>query len=343
MVVLTDSLLPISTSRFNVTEIVPLIGFDEEEPVRALSGRADISLLPTELMGGAISIGNFDGVHLGHSALLGQLRDMADKLGGPAIAVTFDPHPVELLRPEFAPTPLTNMQMRADRMQPLGIDALVVCQTSQSLLKRSAKDFFDAVISRRLGAKGIVEGPNFYFGRDRGGDIQLLEKLATASGMQFQIAEPREIEGLMISSSEIRSSLTKGDVQRASLMIGCPHQIVGTVTTGAQRGRTIGFPTANLSEVKQVIPALGVYAGWSEISGTPLPAAIHIGPNPTFESNETVKVEVHLLDYAGDLYGKEISVGFTHRIRDIKKFESIEELTRQLQQDVEQVRTVLSQ
>ncbi len=296
----------------------------------------------SSIQGGVITIGNFDGVHRGHAALLGQVRKLADQLGGPAIAMVLDPHPATILSPELAPKRLTDIQTRAELMDQLGIDALVVCKTSRQFLNLTAKQFFSSLVQQRFQAQAMVEGPNFFFGRDRGGNIEVLTDLCGQAGVQLQIVEPMHVGPQMISSTRIRTLLVRGAVGEAAALLGHPHMVSGTVTSGDQRGREIGFPTANLSGIELVLPGPGVYAGCLYTSEGKHVAAIHVGPNPTFESNGDSKVEVHALDYDGDLYGQSVQVEFLHHVRDVVKFESPEALVVQVNQDIAEIRKLLS-
>lgn len=296
----------------------------------------------SSIQGGVITIGNFDGVHRGHAALLAQVRNLADQLGGPAIAIVLDPHPVTILRPELAPKRLTEIATRAELMDQLGIDALVVCKTSRQFLNLTAKQFFSSLVQQRLQAKAMIEGPNFFFGRDRGGNIEVLTDLCGQASIQLQIVEPMHIGPQMISSTRIRTLLVQGDVGEAAALLGHPHKVSGTVTIGDQRGREIGFPTANLSGIELVLPGPGVYAGFLNTSEGKHAAAIHVGPNPTFESSGDSKVEVHALDYDGDLYGQSVQIDFLHHVRDVVKFESPEALVVQVHQDIAEIRRLLS-
>ncbi|MGI9466456.1 MAG: bifunctional riboflavin kinase/FAD synthetase [Rubripirellula sp.] len=296
----------------------------------------------SSIQGGVITIGNFDGVHRGHAALLGRVRKLADQLGGPAVAMVLDPHPATILRPELAPRRLTEIETRAELMDPLGIDALVVCQTSRQFLNLTAKQFFSSLVQQRLQAQAMIEGPNFFFGRDRGGNIAVLTELCGQASIQLQIVEPMHAGPQMISSTRIRRLLAEGAVGEAADLLGHPHTLSGTVTRGDQRGREIGFPTANLSGIELVLPRHGVYAGYLGTTEGRHAAAIHVGPNPTFESNGDSKVEVHALDYNGDLYDQRVQVDFLHHVRDVVKFESPEALVAQVHQDIAQIRRLLS-
>ena len=297
----------------------------------------DVVASDRKIQGGAVSVGNFDGVHRGHQTLLRRLKTLADEVDGPAVAVTFDPHPAALLRPSSAPVPLTTMDRRARRMNDVGVDALVVLETDETLLRMSADEFYRRLFRQSLSAAAVIEGPNFYYGRDRAGDVRTLSDACHRDGVRFEVAAATDDNDGMISSSRIRASLVDGDVAAAAAMMGTPHRITGTVVGGDRRGRTIGFPTANLADVAVVVPAAGVYAGVATFDDRRHPAAVHIGPNPTFTGSDRNKIEVHLLDYSGDLYGRQLTVDFVERIRGVRKFDSAEALIAQLRQDVRRV------
>ncbi|MDV6031790.1 MAG: bifunctional riboflavin kinase/FAD synthetase [Phycisphaera sp. RhM] len=304
----------------------------------------DITLpaVDAALQGGVVSIGNFDGVHLGHASLLGQTRQLADRLGGPAIACLFDPHPIAILRPELAPKRLTSVEERARRMTRLGIDYLVVCQTSPDLLNLSPERFFDALVGDHLKCRGVVEGENFCFGKDRRGDVEVLRTLCRDRGIEFRVAEMESADGAMISSTRIRDLLAEGNVREAAAMMDTPHLICGVVAQGDRRGRTLGFPTANLEQIDVVIPAGGVYAGFASVGTTRHPAAIHVGESPTFQSGDSTKVEVHLIGFSGDLYEQTVSVELIDRVRGVVRFESVEAITDQLRKDIQSAQQLLA-
>ncbi len=291
--------------------------------------------------GGVITIGNFDGVHLGHAALLKEVRQTADRVGGPAVAIVLDPHPAAILRPELAPTRLTWIERRAELMAVHGIDALVVCPTTREFLKMTAESFFQSLVVEQLQSRAMVEGPNFYFGRNRGGDIAMLGRLCGAGGIELRIIDPSEVQGEMVSSTRVRQLLEKGQVEQAAGLLGVPYRIRGVVVGGVQRGREIGFPTANLEGIDVLIPGPGVYGGNVTVGGQQHVAAIHIGPNPTFDCDGSLKVEIHLLDYDGDLYGQTLLVDVVIRVRDIARFDSAQSLVGQLNKDLDFIRTRL--
>lgn len=297
---------------------------------------------PPEVAGGAVTIGNFDGVHLGHQALIATARKHADSLGGPAVAITFDPPPHQVLHPDTRQLrpPLTTLPDRAELLQKAGADHVVILQTSPSLLALSPEAFFEDVVARQLAAKAVIEGYDFRFGRARIGTNQTLRTLCAAAGLGF-VEVPQVLhKGEPVSSSRLRAAIVSGDVARATELLGRTYRITGTVVTGAKRGRTIGFPTANLGDVATVLPGNGVYAVRAGVDGTMWPAAANVGPNPTF-GEDARKVEVHLIGFSGDIYGKRMAVGFVGRLRDTYPFAGVNELIEQLKQDVEHARRVL--
>ena len=287
-----------------------------------------------------MSIGNFDGVHLGHARIIARLREMAKFVGGCSVVFTFDPHPVRLLRPDKAPPPLTWTDRKAELLAELGIDAVIAYPTDDELLSLSAEQFFSQIVRESLSAKAMVEGPNFFFGKDRSGNIGQLGQLCAAAEMSFVVVEPLVAGSEYVSSSRIRSLIASGEVEEASLLLTQPYRIRGMVIHGAARGSKIGFPTANIDAIDTLLPAHGVYAGRAYVGDERWPAAINIGPAPTFGEN-AVKVEAHLVGFHGSLYGQPIEVDFLSRLRGVQTFESIESLKAQLALDVKAARQVV--
>ncbi|MEM7784968.1 MAG: bifunctional riboflavin kinase/FAD synthetase [Planctomycetota bacterium] len=293
--------------------------------------------LPSHLKGGALTIGNFDGVHRGHRVIVDRLNAFASQLNGVSIVFTFDPHPVRLLRPDQTPPPLTWTNRKADLLAKLGVDVVVAYPTDRQLLSLTYQEFFETIVLDKLGAKAMVEGPNFYFGKQREGDIHRLEELCAANEMELEIVDPMLEADSYISSSRIRNLIRDGDVETAANFLTEPYRIRGMVTHGAARGTGIGFPTANLDAIDTLIPKLGVYAGRTYLDGRSHWSAIHIGPNPTF-GEDLPKVESHLLDFEGSIYGQPIEIDFISRLRDIQQFDSVEKLVHQLNDDIESTR-----
>src|SRR5216683_2942559 len=255
---------------------------------------------PADCRGGAIAIGNFDGVHKGHGALFAELIQRARALNVPSVAITFDPHPLQLLRPEQFQPVLTTVADRADLMQSQGVDHVLILQTTPELLQLSAEEFFEQIIRSRLAARAMVEGVNFGFGRQRQGNIDTLRLLCNRSGLELVVVPPfMTVEGTMVSSSRVRAALVGGDVTAAAELLGRPFRLRGIVGHGQKRGRTIGFPTANLEHIETLIPRDGVYAVRACHRDTCWAGAANIGPNPTF-AETAHKIEVHLIGFQGD-------------------------------------------
>lgn len=288
---------------------------------------------PASLRGGAVAIGNFDGVHRGHARIVQRLRGRAKEVGGPAIVFTFDPHPVRLLRPEHAPPPLTWTDRKAELLSQLGVDAMIAYPTDEALLALSPEDFFSRIVRNSLAANAMVEGPNFYFGRNRAGTIEVLRELCQKTDVSLDIVEPLTVTGDFVSSSRVRKLIQAGDVASAAELLTQPYRIRGMITHGAGRGGKIGFPTANLDAIDTLLPGLGVYAGRAILPDKTWPAAINLGPNPTF-GEQAVKVEVHLIGFTGSLYGQPLEVDFLSRLRDIRRFDTVDELKQQLAKDI---------
>lgn len=293
-----------------------------------------------DLRAGAVSIGNFDGVHLGHARIIERLVAQARAVGGPAVVFTFDPHPVRLLRPEQAPPPLTWTDRKVELLAKLGVDCVVAYPTDRELLGLPATSFFTQIVCEQLQAQALVEGPNFFFGRDRQGNVDTLGQLCRAAGITLEVVEPLVIDGQLVSSSRIREAITAGRIDEARECLTQPYRIRGMVTHGAARGAKLGFPTANLAAIDTLVPGAGVYAGRAMARGATRPAAIHIGPIPTF-GDPLPKVEVHLLNFSGTLYGEPLEVDLLTRLRHVQAFANVEELKTQLRQDVAMVRKLL--
>ena len=302
-----------------------------------LSGFTD----PAAYRGGALSLGNFDGVHRGHQEMLRRLIAKARRLGGPAVVLTFEPHPLALLAPERLPPQLTTLPEKARLLAELGLDCLIAYPTDRELLQLTAEEFFQRIVREEIHARGMVEGPNFCFGRGRGGTIETLRTMCDAAHLDLTICEMIAFEGQDVSSTSVRTALRNGRIQDANFALGRAFRMSGHVAPGARRGRLLGFPTANLDRIETLIPRNAVYAGRVNVAGTDYPAAINIGPNPTF-GEHAQKVEVHLVGFSGDLYGQTIHVDLLDHLRDITKFESVDQLREQLGRDIERTRGIAS-
>jgi riboflavin kinase/FMN adenylyltransferase len=285
--------------------------------------------------GGALTMGNFDGVHAGHARIIERLRHWATKVSGPSVVFTFDPHPVRLLRPHLAPPPLTWTQRKAELLGQLGIDVMIAWPTDKALLQLTYKQFFSDIIQSKIAASAIVEGPNFQFGHNREGNIERLGELCQAANIRFEVVQPAIHGETLISSTRIRQAIAAGDVQFARSVLTQPYRIRGMVVHGAGRGATLGFATANLDAIDTLIPGMGIYAGLARVRGITKIAAIHIGPSPTFGANRP-QVEIHLLDFGDSVYGEIMEVDFLQRLRGVEKFPTVDLLLEQMEVDVQQ-------
>ena len=296
--------------------------------------------LPERFRGGVVSIGNFDGVHWGHASIVGRLLNMAGRQNVRTVILTFDPHPVRLLRPLQAPAPLSWTERKAFLLHELGVDAVVAYPTDPALLALTASEFFDRIILGQLRARGLVEGQNFFFGHDRGGNIKVLGQFCQRSGIPLEVVEPVQIAGQVVSSSRVRTLISAGQVAKASQLLTRPYRIRGKVVHGQGRGNKLGYPTANIGQIDTLLPGEGIYAGLAWIDGRSYATAMSLGSNPTFDESEQ-KVEAFLLDYHGDLYGWPIEIDFLARLRNIKRFDSASQLTDQMALDVAETQRIV--
>jgi riboflavin kinase / FMN adenylyltransferase len=292
---------------------------------------------PPEVRGGVVAVGNFDGVHRGHASLIAAARETGRS---PVVAATFDPHPLVLLAPEKYQPPLTTVAERARLLHAVGADHVAILQTTPELLALSPQAFFGAILRESLAARGVVEGFNFRFGKDRAGSNDTLRTLCAAAGVEFREVPAFTRDGRPVSSSRVRDALLSGDVAAAAELFARPYRVSGIVGTGARRGRALGFPTANLEGIETIVPAEGVYAvSVTADAGRVFAGAAHIGPNATF-GEDARTVEVHLLDFAGDLYGQELAVDFLARLRGTQKFAGVDALVEQMRRDVAEARRI---
>lgn len=303
---------------------------------------AGVESIQAEFRGAVLSIGNFDGVHLGHQRILRTARAEATVSGTRVVAMTFEPHPLVLLRPDRAPARLTPWPEKLKLLEAAGVDAVIKLDTNRALLDMEAESFVQNLIVSRVRPSRIVEGPDFGFGRGRRGDVELLRALATDGGFTVHVVDPHRLvlpdgRHVVVSSSVIRQFLAAGDVGDAACCLGRPYALVGTVIAGEGVGRSMGFPTINLCVDDQLIPAEGVYAGMAEIASLRSAAAISIGRRPTFDGH-ALAVEAFVLDHGGDWYGQAARLDLHAMLRQQRRFAGVEELAEQIRRDVEGVR-----
>ena len=289
-----------------------------------------------------LTVGTFDGVHLGHQAILDYLKQRAARVDGCSVVVSFDPHPREVVTGEHVPL-LTTLDERADLLEAHGIDRFVVLPFTRDLSNLEPGAYVEDVLIGTIGLKEVVIGYDHRFGRNRAGDRATLERLGAEHGFSVDVIPEQIVHEVTVSSSEIRRQLEAGDVARAAELLGRTYALSGTVVRGDQRGRTIGYPTANLRVVgeRKLIPRLGVYAVWVEHDGGRHGGMMNVGRRPTFETDGAVSVEVHLFDFDGDLYGDRLRVHFVQRLRDEQKFDGIDAIVAQLGEDEQAARSAL--
>jgi riboflavin kinase/FMN adenylyltransferase len=300
--------------------------------------------VPSDLGRTVVTIGNFDGVHRGHRAVIARARDEADKRAVPLVAVTFDPHPMAVLRPEHAPSMLTSLEARAELMAEAGVDHLLALPFDRSVADWDPQAFVDRVLVDSLHAEAVVVGANFRFGHRAAGDVATLKEAGAAADFTA-VGVPLDGGPQVWSSTYVRTCLSMGDVAGAAEALGRPFAVRGVVAEGDKRGRELGFPTANVPiDPAAAAPADGVYAGWLRRldDGTSYPTAISVGTNPTFDGHRERRVEGYALDRDDlELYGVEVEISFVERLRGMLRFDSIEALVEAIQDDVARTREIL--
>ena len=290
--------------------------------------------------GCGITVGNFDGVHLGHQEIVRCLIESVSPLGLPSIAVTFDPHPAALLCPNQPKLSLTTIERRVSLLLALGLDAVCVVKTTPELLNLSAEQFYQEALRECFHPAAIVEGEDFHFGHNRQGTLAHLRRWSERDSIALREVSAVQVDGVAVSSSRIRALLEDGDVARAAELLLFPYALEGRVVRGQRRGAQLGFPTVNLHDVHTLVPLEGVYAGVATTAcGDRYGAAIHVGKNLTFGAVEQT-VEAHLIGFSGDLYGQVVEVNFSQRLRGTEKFKGPQALVEQLRNDVLQVESL---
>ena len=319
---------------------------------------------PRPDVGAAVTIGAYDGVHLGHRAVIAEVRHRAEERGLRSAVVTFDRHPAMVVRPESAPLLLTDLDQKLELLASTGVDVAMVVRFDEVRAAESAEDFVREVIVGCLAAEVVVVGEDFHFGNRRRGNVELLRTMGAEAGFTVEGLSLRSAADVgaettgggdapaaggdapeeKVSSTAIRAALVAGEIGRATALLGRPHEVRGLVSPGDERGRELGFPTANVAVPGDILlPADGIYAGWFvRADGTVLPTAVNLGRRPTFyERAHASLLEAHVLDFDGDLYGEHVAVRFVERLHGEVKYPSIEDLIAGIAHDVEQTRGIL--
>lgn len=306
---------------------------------------AGVASIGEPLVRPVLTVGNFDGIHVGHRAILDTVVARARALSGQAVVLTFDPHPRRVLHPERSPKLLTTLEQRLELLEAAGVDAVIVEPFTREFARTSADLFIRDVIHRRIRPVEVYVGYDFHFGRDREGSMRLLSELGPRLGFSVTIISEVVVDEGDVNSTRIRQVLAEGRVAEAAAMLGRPYTVRGRVARGDQRGRTLGFPTANLDPENEVLPGAGVYAGRLRLlddgdppRGTSFGAVTNVGTRPTFRAGGEVLAEAHLLDFCGDLYGRRVELSFLVCLRAERRFPSVDALRAQIAVDVEEAR-----
>ena len=289
-----------------------------------------------------VTLGNFDGVHVGHQILFRKAAEIAREKEGTSIAFTFEPHPLKIIAPEKVPPLLTHFHKKMELIEACNIDSVICADFTRKFADQRPRDFSKDILKEKIGAREIVVGFDYTFGRGREGTIPYLKKMGEEFGFVVNVVDPIQLDGLTVSSSHVRELIEAGNMESAQKFLGRHYSIVGPVVSGYKTGQAIGFPTANIDTSKVQIPGTGVYAVRMIYQKKSYDAVANIGFNPTFQ-RDRLSVEVHIFDFNQAIYGKEIEVEFISRIRSEIEFESKDDLVVQINKDIEQAKTILGE
>jgi riboflavin kinase / FMN adenylyltransferase len=287
-----------------------------------------------------LTLGNFDGVHLGHQAIFRKVVARARELGGTSIAFTFEPHPLKVLAPERSPKLLNTFHGKMKLLSTAGIEVVICANFTRAFADQNPDDFAREVLYEKIGVREVYVGYDYAFGKDREGSIDSLKRMGRTYGFTVGVVEAVRVNGVVVSSSSIRDLIASGKIEDAAGLLGRHYMIEGDVVHGARRGQQLGYPTANLKTTNELIPGDGVYAVLASIDGRTYKGVASIGVRPTFDAGP-VSVEVYLFNFQGDLYGKQMDVTFIKHLRDEEKFPDAESLVRQIRKDVEDAKLAL--
>ena len=287
-----------------------------------------------------LTLGNFDGVHLGHQAIFKKVVERAREISGTSVAFTFEPHPLKVLSPDRSPQLLNTFHGKLRLFEVAGIEVVICANFTRVFADQHPEDFAREVLHKQIGVKEVYVGYDYAFGKGREGSIESLKRMGQTHGFKVGVIEPVQVDGVVVSSSTIRDLITSGRVEEGARLLGRHYTIEGEVVHGSHRGHTLGFPTANIKSNNELIPAFGVYAVLARVEGRTLKGVASIGIRPTFDGGP-VSMEVFLFEFSEDLYGKEMEVAFVKRLRGEEKFSDVEALVHQIQKDVQNAREAL--
>jgi riboflavin kinase/FMN adenylyltransferase len=295
---------------------------------------------PVRFTNPVLTLGNFDGVHVGHQAIFKKVVERARELNGTSIAFTFEPHPLKVLAPERSPKLLSTFHSKMKLIAEAGIDIVICAEFSRAFADQNPEEFIRSFLHEKIGVKEVYVGYDYAFGRGREGSIESLEKVGRACGFHVEVVEAVQVEGKVASSSAIRELISNGNVEDAAKLLGRYYSVEGEIVHGSRRGHELGFPTANLRTPNERIPANGVYAVLADVDGRRYQGVAAIGVRPTFETG-FFSIEVFLFDFVGELYGKQMDVSFVGHLREEKKFPDADSLIAQMRKDVEEAKKSL--
>ena len=287
-----------------------------------------------------LTLGNFDGVHLGHQAIFRKVVERAREISGTSVAFTFEPHPLKVLSPDRSPQLLNTFHGKLRLFETAGIEVVICANFTRVFADQHPEDFAREVLHKQIGVKEVYVGYDYAFGKGREGSIESLKRMGQTHGFKVGVIEPVQVDGVVVSSSTIRDLITSGRVEEGARLLGRHYSIEGEVVHGSHRGHTLGFPTANIKSANELIPAFGVYAVLARVEGRTFKGVASIGIRPTFDGGP-VSMEVFLFEFSEELYGKEMEVAFVKRLRGEEKFSDVEALVRQIQKDVQKAREAL--
>lgn len=288
----------------------------------------------------AITLGNFDGVHSGHGEIFKRLKKRAAELGGDALIFTFDPHPAKVLRPELSPAIITPLPEKLSLIEEYGLDGIILADFNKEFAAQHPASFVRDILHEKLGAKLVLIGHDFTFGRGKEGNIDSLVSLGKEAGFSVEVVEAIKLGGEIVSSTRIRELIKEGRVKEASRLLGRYYSIEGKIVRGHGRGKPLGFPTANIAFHAELLPACGVYAVKAKLDGRDLAGVANVGGKPTFGDDE-ISIETHIFDFDELIYGKDLKVSFIDKVRDVRTFPSTEELVGQIARDIETAKQIL--
>jgi len=301
----------------------------------------DLNELSDPLRNPVLTIGNFDGVHKGHLALFDKVKKIAKNIDGQSVVMTFEPHPIKVVKPGNGPPLITPIKQKLKLISNAGIDVIICLPFTMEFASIPAEEFVKELLVKKIGVREIVVGYDYTFGQERKGNIDLLRRMGEESGFKVHIVEPIHLNNTLVSSTSIRNLVQEGNLPEAKRFLGRDYQITGIVKKGMGRGgKILGFPTANLTPVDELIPKKGVYAVKVYLSDKEYDGVCNIGINPTF-GGTTLSIETHVLDFSGDLLGKNFTIRFLNRLREEKTFSGKDELAKQIEMDIVKARKIL--